>query len=108
MVERRRRSEDNKRFHLQRSISLDSAIILLTALVSGIYYVSSFTHRQETGELKLEIVTKSLEELRADFHARDQRVETAIKDQNMLIQQLVTEIAKEKAARDAIQAQQRR
>lgn len=100
-----RRAEDRatSTWRLQRTISLDSVFVLLTALVSGVYFVSSVTHRQETTEIKLETVNKALEELRADFRTRDQRVEGALKDQNQLIQQLVTETAKEKAVRDLLQ-----
>jgi len=96
-----RRTEDLSRWKFSRTISLDSVIVLVVTVVSGLVFLLSMDSKIDKQDMKTENMQKLVERIEADQKERmtrlelanterNQRLEQAIKEQGLLIQNVLT------------------
>ena len=95
-----RRMEDLSRWRFSRTISLDSLIVLVVTVLSGIVFILTISAKQEQQARDLSNVQELVKRIEADQKERtarierdqaerSQRLELAIKEQGLLIQSLM-------------------
>lgn len=107
-ADRRRRASDfddsvqgpQSRWRFSKTISLDSVIVLIVTVLSGVIFLLSMQSKIDQQQRDLAYVQKSLERVEADQKERtvrlerdaaerSQRLEAAIKEQGVIIQQML-------------------
>jgi hypothetical protein len=92
----------NSRWRFSRTISLDSVIVLIVTVVSGLVFVLTLSAKVDQQGMEVKSVTKLVERIEADQKERinrierDQqqradRLEAQIKEQTTLVQRLILE-----------------
>lgn len=79
------------RWRFSRTISLDSVIVLVVTLVSGLVFVLTLSAKVESQARDIAAVQKLVERVEADQKERTARIESNIKEQTNLVQQLMYE-----------------
>jgi hypothetical protein len=76
-------------WQFQRTISLDSMIVLIAAILSGIIYFTTLDKRQEVTAAQVEEIAKNLNRVEEDMKDRTRRIEDTMREQNRLLQEIL-------------------
>jgi hypothetical protein len=83
------RADRTTGWKFQRTISLDSMIVLIAAILSGVVYFTTLDKRQEVTSAQVSEVAKNITRVEEDMKDRIRRIEDTMREQNRLLQEIL-------------------